>query len=132
MSCPDCFTGSVHDGDPKGKVTKVYGLDAYVSEPTGKPVKGVIVIIPDAFGWEFVNSRILADHYADKGGFKVYLPDFMNGISLLSATKAPPKVFVIAIFVHSMLTFASGHAAPVAMLERMKSFFTASNIFAKL
>ena len=82
MSCPDCFSGTIHHGEPKGKVTKAYGLDTYVTEPTGRPARGVIVIIPDAFGWEFTNSRILADHYAAKGGFKVYLPDFMNGMSL--------------------------------------------------
>jgi hypothetical protein len=26
-----------------------------------------------------VNNRILADHYADKGKYLVYLPEFMNG-----------------------------------------------------
>lgn len=80
MACPDCFKGTVHEDEPRGKVTRVYGLDTYVSEPpNGGAVKGVIVIIPDAFGWEFVNNRILADHYAEKGSFKVYLPEFMAG-----------------------------------------------------
>lgn len=36
-------------------------------------------MIPDAFGWDFVNNRILCDHYAKRGGFLVYLPEFMNG-----------------------------------------------------
>ncbi|KAF2084768.1 dienelactone hydrolase family protein [Saccharata proteae CBS 121410] len=82
MSCPDCFSGSVHSGTPKGQVTKLHGLDTYISEPAeGVLVKGIIVIIPDAFGWEFVNNRILADHYAEKGSFKVYLPEFMDGNS---------------------------------------------------
>jgi len=93
MSCPDCFSGHVHEGQPRGNVTKLYGLDTYTSEPTGgRPVKGIIVIIPDAFGWEFVNNRLLADHYADKGNYKVYLPDFMNGTAapayLLDSTRA--------------------------------------------
>jgi dienelactone hydrolase len=80
MSCPDCFSGNVHEGSPKGQITTLHGLDAYVSEPAeGTPVKGLIIIIPDAFGWEFVNNRILADHYAEKGSYKVYLPDFMKG-----------------------------------------------------
>ncbi len=82
MSCPDCFSGHVHEGKPLGKITKLYGLDAYVSEPpAGRPVKGIIVIIPDAFGWEFVNNRILADHYAQKSDYKVYMPEFMHGES---------------------------------------------------
>lgn len=80
MSCPDCFTGHVHDGKPRGVVMKFHGLDTYVTDPTdGRPVRGIIVIIPDAFGWEFVNNRLLADHYAEKGDYRVYLPDFMNG-----------------------------------------------------
>ncbi|PWY86052.1 dienelactone hydrolase family protein [Aspergillus heteromorphus CBS 117.55] len=78
MSCPDCFSGNVHAGSPRGEVIKLHGLDAYVTEPEGE-AKGIIVIIPDAFGWEFVNNRILADHYAAKGGYRVYLPDFMKG-----------------------------------------------------
>lgn len=80
MSCPDCFGGHVHAGVPKGQVTKLYGVDTYVSQPAeGTPVKGIIIIIHDGFGWEFVNNRLLADHYAEKGDYKVYLPDFVNG-----------------------------------------------------
>jgi dienelactone hydrolase len=78
--CPDCFAGHVHEGTAKGRTTKLYGLDVYVSEPPqGQAPKGIIVIMPDAYGWEFVNNRILADHYVEKGGYKVYLPDFMHG-----------------------------------------------------
>ncbi|KAL5362078.1 Alpha/Beta hydrolase protein [Aspergillus floccosus] len=81
MSCPDCFSGHVHQGTPKGQVTKLHGLDVYVVEPAGGSdgVTGIIIIIPDAFGWNFVNNRILADHYAEKSKYKIYLPDFMHG-----------------------------------------------------
>lgn len=80
MSCPDCFNGHVHSGTPKGQVTKLHGLDVYVAKPTADdPVKGIVVIIPDAFGWELVNNRLLADSYAEKGQYLVYLPEFMNG-----------------------------------------------------
>ncbi|KAF9885832.1 hypothetical protein FE257_012304 [Aspergillus nanangensis] len=79
MSCPDCFSGHVHTGTPKGQVTRLHGLDVYVAEPSAGPVRGIVIIVPDAFGWEFVNNRILADHYAEKGNYKVYLPEFMNG-----------------------------------------------------
>lgn len=103
MSCPDCFKGATHEGQPRGKVIELHGLQAYVSEPSNdKPVRGIIVIIPDAFGWEFVNNRILADHYADKGGYRVYLPEFMDG-----------------------------HAAPVWMMDTFKAI-TTGNIFSKL
>ncbi|KAL4950433.1 hypothetical protein BDW69DRAFT_187370 [Aspergillus filifer] len=81
MSCPDCFAGHIHSGTPKGHVTTLHGLETYVSDPDipKDEVKGIVVIIPDAFGWEFVNNRLLADHYADMGKFRVYLPDFMYG-----------------------------------------------------
>ncbi len=80
MACADCFRGSIHTGQPKGEVTTIHGLDTYVSRPpNGAQARGVIVVIPDAFGWEFGNNRLLADTYAEKGNFLVYLPDFMNG-----------------------------------------------------
>jgi hypothetical protein len=37
------------------------------------------VIIADAFGWELINNRIIADNFAEKGHFKVLLPDFFHG-----------------------------------------------------
>ncbi|KAG5813947.1 hypothetical protein H9Q74_003090 [Fusarium xylarioides] len=49
------------------------------SPPDDKPVKGIIVIVTDAFGWKFANNRLLADQYALNGNFSVYLADFMNG-----------------------------------------------------
>ena len=83
MSCPDCFAGHVHDGEPQGKMVKLHGLETYVAEPAeGRPVRGIIVIVPDAFGLPFVNNKILADHYAARGNYRVYLPDFMQGIYL--------------------------------------------------
>lgn len=69
----------MHTGTPSGICKKVYGLDCYVAEPpTGSP-KGIVVIVPDIFGWSFPNNRILADEYAKKASALVYLPDFMNG-----------------------------------------------------
>jgi dienelactone hydrolase len=79
MSCPDCFSGTEHVGNPTGKVETIHGIPTYVAKPAdGVTPKGVIVYIPDAFGWEFTNNRILADHYAKRGGFLVYLPNFMG------------------------------------------------------
>lgn len=80
MSCPDCFTGHVHDGTPRGHIDKLHGLDTYVADPpSGHPAKGIVVIIPDALGWAGVNVRLVADYYASTGDFLVYVPDFMDG-----------------------------------------------------
>ncbi|KAH9999717.1 dienelactone hydrolase family protein [Xylariaceae sp. FL0662B] len=82
MSCPDCFKGAVHNGKPTGSVARLHGLNVYVAEPaSGRPPKGIVVIIPDAFGWDFVNLRLMADNFALKNDYRVYLPDFMNGNS---------------------------------------------------
>lgn len=77
---PCCATGSLHTGTPTGRIEKVHGLDCYIADAQNGPSKGIIVIIPDAFGWTLPNNRILADDYA-KQGFDVYLPEFMNGRS---------------------------------------------------
>lgn len=85
MSCPKCFSGHVNSGNPNGRWESIYGLRTYIAEPAGgKQPKAIIVIIPDAFGVDFVNNQILADHYASAAQFLVYLPDFMNG-ELLSS-----------------------------------------------
>lgn len=82
MSCPDCFRGGVHEGTPVGKETKIHNLPVYVSSPPeGTTPKGIVVFIPDAFGWRFGNNRLLADKYAKRAEVLVYMPDFMNGIS---------------------------------------------------
>jgi dienelactone hydrolase len=75
---------------PLGREDKIHGLDTYIAEPKSSPAKGIVVIIPDAFGWQFVNNRILADHYASRGNFKVYLPDFMHGKFSRSITRKAP------------------------------------------
>ncbi|KAF3355287.1 Putative pectate lyase E [Verticillium dahliae VDG1] len=103
MSCPDCFSGALHKGIPRGRVTTLHGLDVYMTEPQNQqPAKGIIVVIPDVFGWEFPNARLIADRYADKGGYKVYLPDFMDG-----------------------------HAAPVSVLANMRAIFGDANLLSK-
>ena len=75
--CRDCISGVLHEDDYTGSVETIHGLPTYIARPEGQP-KGLIVIIPDAFGWELPNSRVLADKYA-KAGFLVYLPEFMDG-----------------------------------------------------
>ncbi|EWG44916.1 hypothetical protein FVEG_05879 [Fusarium verticillioides 7600] len=80
MSCLECFKGYSRDEKPTGKVCSIFGRQTYVATPSNNaPIKGTIIIVPDAYGWEFVNNRLLADHYALYGNFLVYLPDFMDG-----------------------------------------------------
>jgi dienelactone hydrolase len=78
--CPGCVSGFTHDGTPKGTTGTIANLPTYIAKPTSTPAKpGIIVLITDVFGWEFVNCRILADKYAEMSGRTVYVPDFMSG-----------------------------------------------------
>lgn len=76
-----CLSGAVHDGTPSGRVDTIGGLQTYVSEPEGGQRSKSIIFICDIFGWEFTNTRLLADEYA-KHGFCCYVPDFHQGDSL--------------------------------------------------
>ncbi|KAK4996069.1 hypothetical protein LTR66_004238 [Elasticomyces elasticus] len=74
-----CATGSLHTGTPTGRLERLHGLNCYIADPPSSKPKGVVVIIPDAFGIALPNNCILADEYAKKGNFLVILPDFMDG-----------------------------------------------------
>ncbi|KAI2633398.1 dienelactone hydrolase family protein [Xylaria nigripes] len=125
MSCPDCFSGAIHDGTPTGAVTKLHGLDVYVAEPaSGNPPKGIIVLIPDIFGWAFVNIRLMADGFAKKKDYRVYVPDFMKGnaapistIETMRKVLAPKSWFdTLAIPYHALALM--GSVIPAVALNR--------------
>lgn len=69
--------GTIHNEAPNGTEDTIHGLQTYVA--SGDSMKGVIVIIPDVFGWILPNVRLLADGFARKTGLTVYVPDFMSG-----------------------------------------------------
>jgi dienelactone hydrolase len=77
MSCANCVTGTLHEGDPTGKEDVMTGLSCYVS---GDPrSKKIIVFGTDIFGWTLRNSRLLADQYAERG-YYVVMPDLFDGM----------------------------------------------------
>lgn len=81
--CAKCFEGTLRgDVEPAGSVETIHGLPTYVARPAppAEPV-GIVVIAPDAFGWEFRNMRALADAYAQRIPAVVLLPDLMQGES---------------------------------------------------
>lgn len=80
MASEECCTGHVHTGTPRGNVETLHGLPTYVTiPPAGHAVKATLVMVPDAFGWEFVNLRLMADQFAERLGVRFLLPDFMVG-----------------------------------------------------
>lgn len=69
-----CLEKHVHEGTPVGKVSKIFNLDTY-SVGEGE---NIIVIITDIYGFELVNTQLLADNFA-KNGYKVLIPDILQG-----------------------------------------------------
>ncbi|KAI3542944.1 dienelactone hydrolase [Colletotrichum filicis] len=118
--CADCFKGTLRgDTELKGTVETVYGLPTYVARPEpgrGEPA-GVVVILPDAMGWELQNTRALADAYANRIPAVVLLPELMNGYAIPATALAMTdkmeaekswwrKYFVIApVMVATMLRY---------------------------
>lgn len=74
--------------------------------------KGLVIVVSDAYGWDFVNTRLLADRYARKGGFLVYVPDFMRGVYLFlyltCLVSCRPASFVLWYFVRREIDLAEG------------------------
>ncbi|ODQ56246.1 dienelactone hydrolase family protein [Saitoella complicata NRRL Y-17804] len=95
--CPQCVSGFLHEGTPSGSIVKIGGIDAYVATPKDDNSKSkTIVLLPDVFGWELNNARLLADDYA-RAGFYAVLPDILNGDSLpadyLDSAKSTEDVY---------------------------------------
>lgn len=97
-TCPDCFSGTVSTGTPTGTITAIHDLPTYVttSEDGVKP-KGLVVFIADSFGYTLPNNQVLADQYAKKGGFLVYVPDFMGGELPQRITASPTQAHIISL-----------------------------------
>ena len=80
MSCPQCFSGAVHDhAEPAGHFEELYGYRTYVTGDKEATKKSVILYLPDFFSLKLVNNKLLADRYAQGTGCKVLFPDIVPG-----------------------------------------------------
>ena len=80
MSCAECFKGVAHDGKPAGTEDKIHGLRTYIAHPLAGPTSpSTIIFVTDAFGFNLLNSKLLADEYAAKTGCRVLVPDVIPG-----------------------------------------------------
>lgn len=59
-----------------GRVGRLANNDTYIA---GNNPNIVILFIADMFGWDFINNRLLADHFAREIRATVYVPDFFGG-----------------------------------------------------
>jgi dienelactone hydrolase len=65
---------------------------AYVSPSSDNSKAKTVIFIADIFGYELVNTRLVADEYAAQG-FHVLVPDFFEGTNFAVAVY---YVFVFA------------------------------------
>jgi dienelactone hydrolase len=102
MSCPDCFKGAIRDGEPAGKEEIIHGIRTYVAGLSGASntpaPRPTIIFITDAFGFNLPNSKLLADYYASKTGFRVLVPDIiphggvpLSSLALMEVVTSPVK-----------------------------------------
>ncbi|KAG1801754.1 dienelactone hydrolase [Suillus variegatus] len=80
--CKDCIQGVRHEGEPQGTLETIDGVACYVATPTvDYPKDKVILFLPDVFGIEINNAKLLVDDFAING-FKVVAVDYFNGDGL--------------------------------------------------
>ncbi|KAL0477860.1 hypothetical protein AKO1_013673 [Acrasis kona] len=72
-----CVVGTTIEGDKKGSMTHINGVDAYISMPKNKSERAV-VFLSDAFGLELINNYIICDKFAE-AGYITIMPDLFNG-----------------------------------------------------
>lgn len=73
-----CTTGSLHEGEPRGAVETVAGIDTYVVHPPAAKANGNIVLyFPDVWGL-FNNGLLVMDGFADAGYLTVGI-DYFRG-----------------------------------------------------
>ena len=71
--CVDPGAKQTHES--QGSVEKIAGVNTY---KTGQG-KSVIVVFTDIFGYEFPNTRKVADRFAQATGTTVLIPDYFDG-----------------------------------------------------
>ncbi|KAF8208908.1 Alpha/Beta hydrolase protein [Mycena galopus ATCC 62051] len=85
MSCPDCFRGSVLDGEPTGHISELDG--AYFASGGNPESKRAIILLTDIFGLKLKNPKILADHFAQHLKCDVWVPDVFAGKPPVNASQ---------------------------------------------
>lgn len=78
MSCPDCLSGAILAGTPKG-ITNKDG--SYLAPaPEGSESKRAVLVLTDVFGLALNNPKLIADHLSEKMQCDVWVPDMFNGM----------------------------------------------------
>jgi dienelactone hydrolase len=118
--CKHCISGVRHEGTPEGTYEEIKGIKIYVATPkTEYPKDKAILYLPDVYGMELPNSRLLADDFA-RNGFKVYLPDLFEGDPVGQDALKPGSSFDFTQWLPKHSTEHTGKRVRV-VIEELKS-----------
>jgi hypothetical protein len=79
-----CLSGTLHEGEERGEIQTISGLETYVATPKeGKANGNVVFYFPDVWGL-FKNGRLIMDVFAD-AGYLTFGVDYFRGVSNISA-----------------------------------------------
>ncbi|KAH8652030.1 hypothetical protein BX600DRAFT_483309 [Xylariales sp. PMI_506] len=134
MSCPECFSGSVWASEPVGIEMDLCGVNTYVagnpSQPPLHQSTSTIIFITDAFGFNLVNSKLVADTYAQSTGFRVLVPDIIpgggvpaNSLRLMNAIREPVAWWNIWGHLKRILTIARMMSIFIPFARRTRNVF---------
>lgn len=74
----------------------IHGVSSYITRGTAT-TNSTIVFLPDTFGFNLLNNKLLADQYAYMTGFRVLIPNLLPGggtpLALMSLSKIMTAVF---------------------------------------
>ena len=77
-----CLKGFKWDGTPVGSV-EPFPTSSNQTYRTGSNPDVAIMLIHDLLSWEFNNTRLLADHFAEEVNATVFVPDLSVQISMM-------------------------------------------------
>jgi hypothetical protein len=77
-----CLKGSIHEGEPRGRMDTIAGIETYISAPPQEKANGhILLYFPDVWGL-FNNGLLIMDGFAD-AGYLVFGLDYFRGVSFL-------------------------------------------------
>ncbi|KAK7681810.1 hypothetical protein QCA50_015157 [Cerrena zonata] len=89
--CESCIAGVRHEGTPEGEIKEIGGIRSYVTTPKGDYAKDkVLLFLPDVFGIDLDNGKLLADTFAE-AGYPVIVPDLFKGDPIPSDALGSPS-----------------------------------------
>ncbi|KAJ7664285.1 dienelactone hydrolase endo-1,3,1,4-beta-D-glucanase [Mycena rosella] len=92
MSCPDCISGALFPGEPKGSFD-IHGAYYSPAPSTASETEQTraIILLTDAFGLPLTNCKLIADKLATRLACDVWVPDIFAGKPLMPADIMMPS-----------------------------------------